>query len=210
MWQVLGWLGWILILLCFFPKEWLPKLRQDTTYQHFVYSSIGAVTLLWCLQAGVVEGLAIHFLLVTALTLCHGFRIAMWMTIVPTLSMAVFKGVSWQDIGLYGLCYGVIPCVFSEMVYQLTRRYLAHHLFIYLFVAAFFNGALMMVVTMLAVSGWQYVVHDMAFAVIWYNYLSFMPVLLFPEALLNGMVMTLLVIYRSHWVRSFSEQDYYS
>lgn len=40
------------------------------------------------------------------------------------------------------------------------------------------------------------------------DYLSIWPLLLFPEALLNGMAMTLLAVYRPHWVSTFFDREY--
>lgn len=40
------------------------------------------------------------------------------------------------------------------------------------------------------------------------DYLSIWPLLLFPEALLNGMAMTLLAVYRPHWVNTFFDREY--
>ncbi|MEN9460235.1 MAG: hypothetical protein RIS84_255, partial [Pseudomonadota bacterium] len=36
----------------------------------------------------------------------------------------------------------------------------------------------------------------------------FIIVMLFPEAFLNGMVMTILVVFRPEWVSSFSDKHY--
>ena len=47
--------------------------------------------------------------------------------------------------------------------------------------------------------GWQMVQND---------YLSILPLLLFPEALLNGMAITLLVVFRPQWVCTFYDRDY--
>ncbi len=82
------------------------------------------------------------------------------------------------------------------------------HLFVYLFVAAFFNGALTMVVHLLLISGWMYVSGLYLWGYIVDNYLALLPLLLFPEALLNGMAMTLLVVYKPEWVRTFADRDY--
>ena len=40
------------------------------------------------------------------------------------------------------------------------------------------------------------------------DYLSVWPLLLFPEALLNGMTMTLLAVYRPYWVNTFFDREY--
>ena len=40
------------------------------------------------------------------------------------------------------------------------------------------------------------------------EYLPFVPLTSLPEALLNGMAMTLLVVYRPQWVNTFDDERY--
>ena len=40
------------------------------------------------------------------------------------------------------------------------------------------------------------------------EYLPFVPLTSLPEALLNGMAMTLLVVYRPQWVSTFDDERY--
>ncbi|WP_367278175.1 hypothetical protein [uncultured Photobacterium sp.] len=65
-----------------------------------------------------------------------------------------------------------------------------------------------MVVHLLLISGWMYVSGLYLWGYIVDNYLALLPLLLFPEALLNGMAMTLLVVYKPEWVRTFADRDY--
>lgn len=40
------------------------------------------------------------------------------------------------------------------------------------------------------------------------SYLGILPLLLFPEGLLNGMLITVLVIFRPEWMRTYLDRDY--
>jgi len=40
------------------------------------------------------------------------------------------------------------------------------------------------------------------------NYLKIIPLVVFPEALFNGMIMTLLIIYKPDWVYTFHDKFY--
>nr|WP_086941030.1 energy-coupling factor ABC transporter permease [Thaumasiovibrio occultus] len=205
-----GWLIWGLCLTVFFPKEWWPKLRREPAYQHQVFATILIVLALWHLRAGVVDGLAIHFLGITTLALCHGWRIAMWMAVIPVLSTAVLGYVPWSQLGWHAILFSVLPAWLSYQVGYWVWRLMARHFFVYLFFGVFFNAALVMVITMVGNSALHHWLVGGSWALIWDNYLVLLPILLFPEALLNGMAMTLLVVYRPHWVRTFSEREYFS
>ena len=40
------------------------------------------------------------------------------------------------------------------------------------------------------------------------NYLILCAIIWFPEAMLNGMAITLMITYRPHWVKTFYDKDY--
>ncbi|MNC42838.1 hypothetical protein D3C75_916680 [compost metagenome] len=96
----------------------------------------------------------------------------------------------------------------SWLLFLASWAWLPRHLFVYLFVAAFLGGALSISVKILASA----LLMGMSGAYPWHtigaDYLSIWPLLLFPEALLNGMAMTLLAVYRPHWVNTFFDREY--
>jgi len=206
--QWVGYLIWLAILVCSFPREFWPKLRTDKGYQHLVLASMVVLFLLWSLRAGIAEGLQVHFLAITVLALSHGWQIAGLIGSVPLLFLTVVGLVDWQDAGLYALTGVIFPVMFSYAVFLFSYRFMTRHLFVYIFVAAFLNGALTMIVHLLLISGWMYFGSYYSWSYIVDNYLVLLPLLLFPEALINGMAMTLLVVYKPEWVRTFADRDY--
>ena len=112
-WQIAGALLALVVMLYAYPRELLPKLRNEPGYQHFVFASAVALSILWSVQAGIKEGLSLHFLLLTSLVLCHGWRIAMWLCLLPTLFLvgigklpladAAVKAARALDIPVVGL-----------------------------------------------------------------------------------------------------------
>ncbi|MDO6704594.1 energy-coupling factor ABC transporter permease [Photobacterium sp. 1_MG-2023] len=203
-----GWAVWLIILLFTYPKEFYPKFRQERDYQHLVLGSAVALFVLWSLRAGLVDGLQVHFLALTVLALSHGWRIAIWISVIPSLLLAAFGLVDWQDLGMMNLTGVIAPAMISYGIFLLSYRFLNRHLFVYIFVAAFFNGALSQVVYMLLTGGWVWLEGDFSGQYIVDNFLILIPLLLFPEGLLNGMATTLLVVYKPEWVRTFYERDY--
>jgi len=208
---VLQWVGaliWLAIVVVGFPREFWPKFRSEKDYQHLVLASIVMLCLLWSLRAGIAEGLQVHFLALTVLVLSHGWQIAGLIGSIPIVIFAVLGVINWPDAGLYALTGVIVPAIFSFGVFIFSYRFMARHLFIYIFIAAFLNGALTMVIHLLLTSGWMYIGFDYSWAYIVDNYLVLLPLLLFPEALINGMAITLLVVYKPEWVRTFADRDY--
>ena len=196
------------VLALSYPREFWPKFRAEKDYQHWVLASIVVLFMLWSVRAGLADGLQVHFLAMTTLALCHGWRIAGWIGCLAMLLLVAFGQLPAQEMGIYSVVSVFFPAWLSFALFRLSYHWLAHHLFVYIFVAAFFNGALTIAAHQLLggaimwLSGaysWHYIVD---------NYLVLMPLLMFPEALLNGMAITLLVVYRPQWVRTFHDNDY--
>lgn len=209
-WQLITWLGSILILLGFFPKEFIPRLLHITGYQHLVFASAVFLTLLWSVRAGIVPGLELFFLGVTTLVLCHGWRIAIWICCLPLLMLILFGTVALADGGAFALTTFVLPGLFSYAIFSWSYHYLSRHLFVYIFVAGFINAALTIVLKILLTSGWFYLQQAHSWHTIYQNYTQLVLLIWFGEALLNGMAITLMAVYRPSWLRTFFDNEYLS
>lgn len=209
-WQLGGMVLALLIFWYCYPQELLPKLRAEPAYQHFVFATVVALGLMWSVQAGIKQGLNLHFLLLTTLVLCHGWRIAIWICVLPTLLLIAFDKLAWQDAGLFAVTGFIVPALFSYALFLLSYRYLSRHLFVYIFVAGFIAAALTIVLQISLTALWfglegRYSWHDIID-----NYWLLALLLWFPEALLNGSAITLMAIYRPHWLRTFYDREYLS
>lgn len=209
-WQIAGILIASVWLVLYYPRELLPKLRAEPGYQHFVFASIVALSLFWSVQAGIKDGLNLHFLLMTTLVLCHGWRIACWIALAPLLLLIGFGKLPWQDGGLYMLCSVMLPALFSYTLFLASYRYLKRHLFVYIFVAGFLAAALTIVLQISLTALWFGLEGRYSWQEIIDNYWLLALLLWFPEALLNGSAITLMAIYRPHWLRTFYDREYLS
>ncbi len=128
-----------------YPAEFWPKLRQERVYQHLVFASLAALSVLWSIQAGIKDGLQLHFLLLTTLVLCHGYRIALWLGLVPLLALLLQGKLAWQDSGIIFLSQVLLPVLGSYVLFLWSYHRLSRQLFVYIFVAGFIGAALAIV-----------------------------------------------------------------
>lgn len=185
-------------------RAWL----ADKSRQHLCFGAAIALVPLWMLQAGIKEGLEVHFLGLTTLALVLGWRLSQPMALLSLLLVTVFGVESWNEFGANLLLGVILPIGVSYFVFLLTYSYLYRHLFVYIFVAGFFNAALTIAVKTLAFAGYMTWSGQYPWQTVLDNYVSILPLLLFPEALLNGMAITLLVVFRPQWVCTFYDRDY--
>ncbi|MFC3095853.1 hypothetical protein DRW07_06915 [Alteromonas sediminis] len=196
--------------LLFYISRHLPlhDLLQNNRQQHLVFGCAAAVFTLWLFRAGIYEGLSVHFLWLPALALTLGLR---WGIICATMALLGVTAVgieSWSMFGVNGLLGIVLPMSLSYLVLMLAFHKLPRHLFVYIFICAFFPGALGIASKMFFLTGYYTLDGLYTWQVAFDNYLILTPLMLFPEAMLNGMTMTLLVIYKPDWVYTFHDKFY--
>ncbi|MDC5840650.1 energy-coupling factor ABC transporter permease [Vibrio europaeus] len=202
----------VMIALLFVWRDvkevFLPKLINERTFQHITFAITFALFVLWSADAGVKEGLSIHFLGITALTLMYGWQSAFALSIVVALLMALFGEMTFYVVPEYLLFSCLIPILISYSVFLASYRYLPRNIFVFIFVAGFLNGGLTGTFHLVVNSAYFLIVSDYDWQTIFDNYLVFTPLLAFSEGLLNGMTASVLTVFKPGLLRVFSDRDY--
>lgn len=134
-------IGILVLLGAAWTFDWRPWL-DDKTRQHLCFGAAIALVPLWMLQAGVKTGLEVHFLGLTTLALLLGWRMGMLMASLSLLLVTAFGYEPWTMLSANLLLGVIIPLSASYLLFLITYSYLYRHLFVYIFVAGFFNAAL--------------------------------------------------------------------
>ena len=202
--------GLLSLLICFFVSKKLifSQLILDKKCQHLVFGSAACVFILWMFRTGIYDGLNVHFLWLSALTLLLGFRWAMFSASIALLGVTIFGKESIDMLGINFLLGVLAPISLTYGIYSLTFHKLPRHIFTYIFLCAFIPGALTIALKMLALSGYFYLDGLYSWHIIEDNYLMISTLMLFPEAMFNGMTITLLIIYKPEWVYTFYDKLY--
>ncbi len=205
----LGFFGLLVVWVwAIWPKQDFKSLLADAEIVRRAFWVTLIINLLWLLNAGVKPGMDGHFLGLVVLLMMFGWRLASVLALLPVSFFCLFVIKRPADIGVYGLVAVLLPLFISFVFYSLSFRYLPKHLFIYIFFGGFFNAGLMQLTHILAWGAWLWVSTDFDLSTIANNYFVLIPLLGFPEALLNGMALTLLVVYRPQWLFDYSDRHY--
>jgi uncharacterized membrane protein len=170
--------------------------------------SLGVLVGIWSMKAGITPGLSLRFLLVTSLTLMHGWQLAV---IGGALALAVLTVVGmadWASFGANLLCVAVVPAVVTVQIHQFVHARLPHNYFIYFFLTVFVGSALAYNLAGLARVGLLAASGSLDAAHVGPEYFAVLPLMSFGEAFVNGMVMAMAVVYRPQWVMSFDDRLY--
>ena len=181
---------------------------RSTGFQHVFLGACVAVLFLWRIRVGIIPTVPIHLLCVTTLTLMFGVPLAILTAAILTTAMCVMGLDGWQSWGANILALGVVPISVTWLVLKASRRYLPPNPFIYIFVGAFFGAAASMLASMAALSLLVLGFEQVSPSQLQGNYLSIMPLMMFPEAFVNGLIVTGLVVFKPTWIPSFDDEVY--
>jgi uncharacterized membrane protein len=206
-WLLGGHLVYAVVLgLALYFAPW--RRLKDSDVQSVFFGSCVVLLLLWSLNAGIRPGLHVHFLGVTALTLMFGWQLAIIAVSLVVLGLSVNGSSGWGAFSLNVLLMGAVPILVTWLVHQAARRWLPAHFFVYVFINGFFGAALALAVA--GTAGLAVMVASGLYTgeQVRGENLLLLPLLMFPEALLNGMALTLMVSYRPRWVSTFDDERY--
>jgi len=185
-------------------RVWL----DDRERQWVWLVSLGVLLAVWSMKAGITPGLSLRFLLVTALTLMHGWQLAVIGAALVLGVLCVTGQADWSIFGANLLCMAVVPALFTAWFHEFIHSRLPHNYFVYFFVTVFVGSALafnlsgLARLAILAASGTIEAAH------VGPEYFAVLPLMSFGEATVNGMVMAMAVVYRPRWVMSFDDRLY--
>ncbi len=181
---------------------------RDGEMQHVFLGASVLLMFLWTLRGAVAPGLGVHFLGATVLTLMFGPELAL-VALGLALAGSVLQGLGgWGTLGVNGLVAGVVPVAVSQGVLRLVERHLPPHLFVYIFLAAFWGAALAMAASVMVQVGVLAAAGVYSLGAMAGEYLPFLPLLMLPEAFLNGALVTALVGMRPGWIWTFDDARY--
>ena len=206
-WIFLGFIVYVPALLVALRSAPWWHARDNADF-HVLLGMTVATLFIWTMKAGFAEGLSLHLLGATLLTLMFGWAFAVISLSVVLAGISLIGDAGWQAYPLNATIIIIIPVLISHGIYRLVDSRLPNHFFIYIFVNAFFGSAIALGAVGLT-STWILAMAD-AYTVdyLMYNYLVYYPLLLFPEAFVTGMLMTIFVLYFPHWVSTFDDNRY--
>jgi uncharacterized membrane protein len=184
-------------------KSWLG--RGDR--QHVYLGGLVVLLIVWSMHAGVTPGLTLQFLLVSALTLMHGWSLAV-------IGIGVVLGAEGlQHGGLAAwpanlLCFGIVPATSTALVHRLVEARLPRNYFVFFFGTAFAGSIVAFLLASLARLALLWLAGTLPRAQLGEEYLVLLPMMGLAEASMNGLIVAVAVVYTPDWVRSFDDRLY--
>lgn len=200
-------LAGISLLFAIFRSPWR-ALRTAPNRLHILFGSIATMLLLWILKAELTPMVGFHLLGITTVSLLLGLPLALLAGSLVTILHLLLLDGSPNLWGLHWLLNVTVPVFVTLILLKGLRRLGPRNLFVYMLGVGFLGGGISMLAVVIAtllvfsVTGHLALVEasmDQAF-------LGFL--LIFPEAFINGMLVTGFAVYCPQWLKTLDEKYY--
>jgi uncharacterized membrane protein len=201
---------WILYLLALGLAVWLApwrRLREGTPLHLFAGAAV-SLMILWAMRTNVLPGLEFHLLGMTTVTLMLGWSFAVLTGSIALVGAALAGFGGWAGLPVNALLDVLLPATLTQTLLVLARSALPKHFFVYVFVNAFVAGGVAVLASGYAAVWILVGAEAVRLDDLRQGFLPFLPLMLFPEAFLNGFLMSVMVGLRPEWVWSFRDEEY--
>ncbi|MCP5016566.1 MAG: molecular chaperone DnaJ [Ketobacter sp.] len=196
----------LLLALSIWMADW-QRLR-DHEQLHVFLGSCVALMLLWSVKVPVIAGLTFHLLGVTTVTLLFGWSLGILCSSIALAGVMLNAANGWGGFFVNAITLSVMPVSLTWLSLLLARAWLPKNFFVYVLFNGFMTAGLVAIVSgyfatwLLVLSGAFTLSHlDLSL-------LPFFPLMFIPEAIINGWLVTILVLYKPQWVSSFKDELY--
>lgn len=206
------WFFWPLLLFALWrvvlQTPWR-TLIEDTGLQHrFLGFTLGLVVM-WQMSIDLNVGIVIHFIGLTTMTLLFGWPLAVIAGLTAQAVDVALLPYNWPMFAYNSMLNVLLPVCGTWWLYQWVERRKPNNPFIFILGVGFFGCALtitlssVLALIMLKLFGQTSMDIEVA------DYLGYLPIFVFPEAVINGMFVSAITILHPDVVATFDDERYF-
>lgn len=204
-----GWAVYLPILLwACWRAPWL-ELFSDFRRQHLLFGTVLGLFLLWLLRRDFPSGVSFHFIGMTAVVLLLDWPLAIVAGLLAQSGLLLLGRQDLLAMGVNGLLLVVLPVAVTESCALWVERFKPSNLFVYIFCSGFFPAGLAAVVCCLF--GWLLLWRGGVYALpssSLEELFGYLWLAMFPEAFINGTIISALVVFCPDWLETFNRSRY--
>lgn len=203
--------GWIIYTLALLIAAWRAswvELFSDSRRQHLLFGAMLAIFTLWLVRRDFDSGLSFHFIGLTAVTLLLDWPLAILAAFIAQLGLTLTGHQQFMALGINGVLLVLIPVLVTLCCARVVERAQPRNLFVFIFFSGFFPAALAALFCALASLGILLIGGQFAMTPWLGDFAGYLWLIMFPEAFINGTVITALVVFCPDWLESFNRSRY--
>ncbi|MFW2438302.1 MAG: energy-coupling factor ABC transporter permease [Arenicellales bacterium] len=183
-------------------------LLDNRPSQHVYFGAMVALLLLWKIKAGISPGLGFHHLGATMFTLMFGWPLALLGLSTIMIASVLLQHNEVLSLGVNGLLSIAIPVFVSYGILRLSQKRLPDNFFIYIFIAAYLGAGIAVAASRLSAIALLSLLQVYPDSKLFAESLLYVPLFMFPEAFVTGMLTTAFVVYKPDWMMTFDDERY--
>ena len=207
---VVGWLIYLPVLLWAMIRVPWVELFSDSRRQHLLFGTVFALFMLWLVRRDFDTGVSYHFIGMTAVTLLLDWPLALVGGLVAQIGLVLLGRQDLAAMGVNGALLIVLPVLVTEGCAILVERAQPRNPFVYIFCSGFFAAALSALLCLLVGLGVLWLDERFAMPEWLEDFVGYLWLIIFPEAFINGMVISALVVFCPEWLETFNRTRYLS
>jgi uncharacterized membrane protein len=205
-----GWLLYVPVLLWAIARAPWVELFSDSRRQHLLFGTVFALFLLWLVRRDFDTGVSYHFIGMTAVTLLLDWPLAIVGGLVAQIGLVLLGRQDLAAMGVNGALLILLPVLVTEGCALLVERAQPRNPFVYIFCSVFFAAALSALLCLLLALGVLWFDERFALPEWLEDFVGYLWLIIFPEAFINGMVISALVVFCPEWLETFNRTRYLS
>ncbi|RSC27439.1 hypothetical protein EGT09_13840 [Pseudomonas putida] len=204
----LGWLAYVPLLIWAASRTRWVELFSDPRRQHLLFGTVFGLFALWLVRRDFDTGVSYHFIGMTAVTLLLDWPLAILGGFLAQLGLLALDRQDLAALGVNGLLIIGLPVLVTEVCAILVERAQPRNLFVYIFCSGFFAAALATLLCLMAALGVLWLDGLFAMPEWLSDFVGYLWLMIFPEAFINGTVISALVVFCPEWLETFNRTRY--
>lgn len=205
-----GWLLYVPVVAWAILRSPWVELFTDSRRQHLLFGTVFALFMLWLVRRDFDTGVSYHFIGMTAVTLLLDWPLAIVGGLAAQLGLVALGRQDLAALGINGILLILLPVLVTECCAILVERAQPRNLFVYIFCSGFLAAALSALLCLLFGLGLLWFDERFAMPEWLEDFVGYLWLIIFPEAFINGMVISALVVFCPEWLETFNRTRYLS
>lgn len=206
--MLLGWIIFVpLLVWAALQTRWV-ELFTDSRRQHLFFGAVFALFALWLVRRDFDTGVSYHFIGMTAVTLLLDWPLAILGAFLAQIGLVMLGRQDLAAMGVNGVLLIGLPVLVTELCAVFVERAQPRNLFVYIFCSGFFAAALSALLCLLASLGVLWLDGRFVMPEWLEDFIGYLWLIIFPEAFINGMVVSALVVFCPEWLETFNRTRY--
>ncbi len=207
-WLVAGFIIITVVLLWSLITAPWSKLISDSESQHVFVGVVLVLSAIWLAQVPIMPNVGFHLLLLTSVTLMFGPQFAIIAGAIALIITTFLKEGSWMAIGLNGSIMIFLPVLLVWLFTILSYKFLEKNFFVFILFNGFFVAAISTIIMLFISVAIMYYSGAYEFERLSFSFIPFIPLMIYPEAFINGLIIMSLVLMKPQWVSCFDDDMY--